>query len=95
MIIPATLDFGITLLCGLQGLKGNVYLVKSESEKKKRGSDQEGERECKKKEKFRWGKRRKQRISFEITELELIVQEILLVYYLGSEILFVLKFLRY
>lgn len=48
-----------------------------------------------KKEKFRWGKRRKQRISFEITEIKLIVPEILLVYYLGSEILFVLKFLRY
>lgn len=48
MIIPATLDSGITVLCGLQGLKGNVYLVKRESEKKKSESGQEGERECKK-----------------------------------------------
>lgn len=70
-------------------------LSKVSLKKKKSESDQEGRENVKKKEKFRWGKRRKQRISFEITELELIVQEILLVYYLGSEILFVLKFLRY
>ena len=49
MIIPATLDSGITVLCGLQGLKGNVYLVKSESEKKKKVSLVRRERENAKK----------------------------------------------